>query len=216
MPFITDVGEWLGSLPDWLSGLTDVSAIPLQALGFGLAFWQIAKARSESTKAKNAAEAAGEAIANTRRSMIISQLESLVPQLHHREEELERAVQDQEGDAIREALRLWRTDALRLAAALSELAPLGAEVVSPLKKSALAAGQVGRKLLVGPSLPDMSTEQSLEIFEPLLGVISEVTAELPELEQQISARRFGGGEGWPAVSSLGDPRVGDKPEIGGS
>lgn len=202
---VPNVVDWLESLPDWLASLNDLTAIPLQAVGFSIAIWQILKAKGESKDAKDAARAATAAIASTRRSMLLSQLESSLPQLAAREDELEDALRSGNVEDVRRGLRKWRAESLRVAAALSGVAPLGAAAAKTLRHAASKAGQARHELLTEVSSDDLS-EQAAKVTRDVLAAISDATYQLPDLEQEVSASRFSSGETQLEVETLDRPK----------
>lgn len=162
-------------------------AIPLQLVGFGIAIAQVRAARSESTKAKEAAEAASVAADRTRRQMHRDAASFLLPQLQQAEAELDYWMQRGDLSGVVRSLNAWRWQAAQLLSHRLSLR-LDEDLADALELAIRHAGEA-KNALDEPAASIVRrtrearqaiTDVTGRLGDPILGLSSEATLDPTE------------------------------------
>lgn len=115
-----------------LEGINTYTAIPLQVGGFGIAIWQIKKAR-------NSADSARQAIISTQDAIARNNLLLLIPQLRRLEQQLQSAIKGDHRDLVGSHLDDWRYHASTLRGVLEQVGDGTTELLQHVQASVTQA-----------------------------------------------------------------------------
>lgn len=156
-------------LPGWLEFVNGWLAIPLQVVGFAIAFQQIAKA-------KNAATAAKEAAARTEKQIAGNLLLVVLPQLTQIEMNLEWAVGRADRNAVIHYLGSWRWQAGQLRGHLARQGGIDDDVLTQIQQSIATAADT--KLALSDKNADVAKRcrACLKSIALVTGMVGELMA----------------------------------------
>jgi hypothetical protein len=156
-------------VPDWLSPLNAWVSIPLQALGFGLTFWQIRKTRKSADAAKTAALGAQAQIGSNLLLVVL-------PQLNQIETNLEWAISNSNRIAVVHYLGSWRWQAGQVRGHLERQGEEDEEFLTMLQSSIATAADT--KLAIQDPSTDLTkrTRAALKSIAAVTGLVGEMTA----------------------------------------
>ena len=154
---------------DWLSPLNAWASIPLQVLGFGLAFWQIGKTRKAANAAKTAALGAQSQIASNLLLVVL-------PQLNQIESNLEWAIGNSNRTAVVHYLGSWRWQAGQVRGHLERQGQEDEDFLALLQSSIATAADT--KLAIQNPATDLTkhTRAALRSIAAVTGLVGEMTA----------------------------------------
>jgi hypothetical protein len=144
------------------------TAIPFALIGFGATIWQ-------TTKARNAAEAARDAAKAAQSSISRNSLLMLIPQLQRVEDELERAVQIESAELAITWLSSWRWQAGQVRGFLGRSSAENKRILRALQSSISMAAQVKSAIIDG------SPDDLASITRSARKAIADVTNEIGAL-----------------------------------
>lgn len=156
-------------MPEWLEVTNGWLALPLQIIGFAVAYWQIAKA-------KNAATAAREAAARTESQIGVNLLLIALPQLNQTETNLEWAVGKADRDAVIHYLGSWRWQAGQLRGHLVRQGGVDEKILTQIQQSIATAADT--KLGLSDASADVSKRcrSALKSIALVTGMVGELMA----------------------------------------
>lgn len=156
-------------MPDWLDPLNSWGAIPLQVLGFGIAFWQIRKTRKSADAAKNAALGAQAQIGSNLLLVVL-------PQLNQIETNLEWAISNANRIAVVHYLGSWRWQAGQVRGHLERQGDQDEDFLAMLQSSIATAADT--KLALQDPAADLTkrTRAALKSIAAVTGLVGEMTA----------------------------------------
>lgn len=152
-----------------LETLNTIVAIPLQLIGFGIAFWQIQKAINASEAAKIASQRTEEKISSNLLLVIL-------PQLTQAETNLEWAVSQLNRQATIHYLGSWRWQAGQLRGLLARNERDHEELMTKIQASIAVAADT--KIALQNDTPDIAkrSKSALKAIAAVTGLVGELSA----------------------------------------
>lgn len=178
-------GGWLGRIPapcrrggsnamDLLTDLDKInsySSIPLQVVGFSIAYWQI-------RKAKSAAESAREAISSTESAIAKNRILTLVPHLRRIEQALASAIEKDSAELVIIQLDEYRFNAAELRGTLDSLGVANPELLTSIQDS---FGQLSVAIRAIRKNPTDLSRKTATVRESIMKVTTNITEKASNL-----------------------------------